>query len=396
MKENMFYGASHLIFQRAEELRNSMTPAEEILWKHIHINEWHLKFRRQHPISNYIVDFYCHGIKLVIELDGGIHDLEDVKRYDEERENNLKELGLTVVRFKNEEVLYNTSQVLQTIAENIQIAQNTPLADGGMKLNIIKIGGNIIDDETKLSSFLKDFSLLRGKKILVHGGGKLATRLAEKMEVKQTMVDGRRITDAETLKIVTMVYAGYINKNIVAQLQANGCNAIGLSGADGNIILAHKRQHPTMDYGFAGDIDAVNADLISSLLDKNISIVFAPITHDRKGQLLNTNADTIAQELAKGLSTLYEVTLIYCFEKSGVLLDVNDESSVINKIDWNYYQELKPSPSGVGGKIFAGMIPKLDNAFAALKNGVKKVIIGKAEELESLLEGKSGTTIVNG
>lgn len=264
------------------------------------------------------------------------------------------------------------------------------------KLYIVKIGGNIIDDETKLSSFLKSFSSLRGKKILVHGGGKLATRLAEKMEVKQTMIDGRRITDAETLKIVTMVYAGYINKNIVAQLQANGCNAIGLSGADGNAILAHKRQHPTMDYGFAGDIDAVNADLISSLLDNNMTVVFAPITHDAKGQLLNTNADTIAQELAKGLSKAYEVTLIYCFEKSGVLLDVNDESSVINKIDWNYYQELKPSPSGVGGKIFAGMIPKLDNAFAALNNGVKKVIIGKAEELESLLEGKSGTTIVNG
>ncbi|MBS1607625.1 MAG: acetylglutamate kinase [Bacteroidetes bacterium] len=262
-------------------------------------------------------------------------------------------------------------------------------------LIIIKIGGNIIDDEKSLHSFLQSFSSIDGKKILVHGGGKLATQLAQKLGIEQTMIDGRRITDAETLKVVTMVYAGYINKNIVATLQANGCNAIGLSGADGNAMLAHKRNHPTIDYGFAGDVDTINTDFLSALLEKNISIVFAPITHDKKGQLLNTNADTIAQELAKGLSKQYTVTLIYSFEKAGVLLDINDESSVIKTINWEYYQQLKPSPSGAGGKIFAGMIPKLDNAFTALNNGVNKVIIGKAEKLKELINGSSGTTIKN-
>jgi acetylglutamate kinase len=273
------------------------------------------------------------------------------------------------------------------------------------KLYIIKIGGNIIDDETKLSSFLQSFSLLEEKKILVHGGGKLATRLAEKLGVEQQLIDGRRITDAETLKIVTMVYAGYINKTLVAQLQANSCNAIGLSGADGNLILAHKRVSPDspraggeegIDYGFAGDIDSINTGLLKNLLEQNIAIVVAPITHDQQGQLLNTNADTIAQELAKGMSREYEVSLVYSFEKSGVLLDINDEDTVIKKLNKNYYEQLKsPLPGGGGAKIFAGMIPKLDNAFAALNNGVKKVIIGKAENLQGLLEGTSGTTITN-
>ncbi|MDZ4810825.1 MAG: acetylglutamate kinase, partial [Bacteroidota bacterium] len=373
MKENMYYGASHLIFQKAEELRNRMTPAEEILWKHIHINQWKLKFRRQHPIWNYVADFYCHGIKLVIELDGSVHEAEDVKKNDEAREKHLKELGLTVLRFKNKEVFKNITFVLKTISKTIETLQNTPLVGGGKSiLYIIKIGGNIIDDEKKLSSFLKDFSGFEGKKILVHGGGKLATKMAEQMNIPQQVIDGRRITDAETLKIVTMVYAGYINKNIVAKLQMNNCNAIGLCGADGDAILAHKRNHPVMDYGYVGDVDAINTDLISSLLEKNLTPVFAPITHDQQGQLLNTNADTIAQELAKGLSNQYEVTLIYSFEKSGVLLDVNDESSVIPKLNWEEYQILKKpsSPSGDGGKIFAGMIPKLDNAFTALDNGV--------------------------
>src|ERR1044071_567581 len=194
-------------------------------------------------------------------------------------------------------------------------------------LYIIKIGGNIIDDEGKLSSFLKEFASLQGKKILVHGGGKLATKLAEQLQIPQQLIDGRRITDAETLKIVTMVYAGFINKNIVAQLQASGCNAIGLSGADGNVIEAHKRNHPTIDYGFAGDVDAINVQLLKSLLNQSIAVVVAPITHDKKGQLLNTNADTIAQELAKGLSKAFNVHLIYSFEKSGVLLNAEDDST---------------------------------------------------------------------
>ncbi|HRF18953.1 MAG TPA: acetylglutamate kinase, partial [Chitinophagaceae bacterium] len=216
------------------------------------------------------------------------------------------------------------------------------------------------------------------------------TKMAEKLGIEQQLVDGRRITDAETLKIVTMVYAGFINKNIVAALQSKNCNAIGICGADGDVILAHKRQHPVLDYGFVGDVDAINTDLISTLLNKNIAIVFAPITHDQQGQLLNTNADTIAQEVAKGMSSIFDVDLIYSFEKTGVLLDANDDSTVIPEINSSYYQQLKAK-----NLIFAGMIPKLDNSFAALKSGVGKVIIGKAENLPQLLDGSAGTSIVN-
>jgi acetylglutamate kinase len=266
---------------------------------------------------------------------------------------------------------------------------SSPFGEQGA-VYIIKIGGNIIDNEEKFSSFLKEFASVEGKKILVHGGGKLATKLAEQMNVPQQMVEGRRITDAETLKIVTMVYAGLINKTIVARLQANGCNALGLTGADGNVIQAHKRVHSTTDYGFAGDVDSINSSLLQALLKQNISLVIAPITHDKQGQLLNTNADTIAQEIAKGLSQEFDVNLIYSFEKAGVLLDANDDSSVINKINPASYKELKEK-----NLVFAGMIPKLDNAFAALNSGVKKVIIGKAENLYQLLDGTSGTTIVN-
>lgn len=288
-----------------------------------------------------------------------------------------------------------------------------PLGEGGGKeavkskpaLFVVKIGGNIIDDEVKLSAFLQSFAQLAstgtdvatdrnaraGRMVLVHGGGKLATRLAEKAGIKQQLVEGRRITDAETLKIVTMVYAGYINKNIVAQLQSGGCNAIGLSGADANVILAHKRKTTGgTDYGFAGDVDKVNAKFLSMLLEQNFAIVLAPVTHDKNGQLLNTNADTIAQETAKALSVSYNVTLIYSFEKSGVLLDAEDDTTVIKEINPVVYRQLKSQQ-----KIFAGMIPKLDNAFSALNSGVKKVVIGKAENLELLLKGNAGTTITN-
>ncbi|HTI07538.1 MAG TPA: acetylglutamate kinase [Puia sp.] len=257
-------------------------------------------------------------------------------------------------------------------------------------LAVIKIGGNIIDDEAKLAAFLDVFATVRGKKILVHGGGKLATKMADGLGIRQQLVDGRRITDAETLKIVTMVYAGFINKNIVAQLQARGCNAMGLTGADGNALLAHKRIHPSIDYGYVGDVDAVNTAFLTRLLEGENTLVFAPITHDGKGQLLNTNADTIAQEIARGLSSSFATSLVYSFEKSGVLLNAEDESSVIGRINPADYQELKQRQV-----IFAGMIPKLDNAFAALQSGVAKVIIGRAEELSQLLAGQSGTTIVN-
>ena len=255
---------------------------------------------------------------------------------------------------------------------------------------IIKIGGNIIDDDAKLLDFLKAFSQLQGTKLLVHGGGKLATRLAETMGIPQQMVEGRRVTDAETIKVVTMVYAGYINKNMVALLQSNGCNAIGLSGADGNVIKAHKRIHPTIDYGFVGDVDEVNAVFIQSLLLQKRTLVFSPLTHDGQGLLLNTNADTIAQEIAKSMSALYDVSLIYCFEKPGVLMKADDIDSVINSITEDSFLKLKADKL-----ITEGMIPKLQNAFLALDAGVKVVTIGHADHLSQLILQQSGTSIIH-
>ena len=257
-------------------------------------------------------------------------------------------------------------------------------------LLVVKIGGNIIDDDEKLSLFLQEFASIPGKKLLVHGGGKLATKLADQLGIQQQLLDGRRITDSETLRIVTMVYAGYINKNIVAALQALNIQAIGITGVDGNSIRAHKRIHPTVDYGFVGDIDQINDSFLTSLLDQGLSVVMAPITHDGRGQVLNTNADTIAQEVAKALSKKYSVRLVYSFEKNGVLQNVEDDNSVIKEINPASYEKLKDSRA-----IFAGMIPKLDNAFVALRSGVKKVIIGKAEELKKLIEGHAGTTIID-
>lgn len=258
------------------------------------------------------------------------------------------------------------------------------------KLFIIKIGGNVIDDETKLSSFLKDFALIEGKKILVHGGGKMATRVAEAMGIPQQMIEGRRITDAATLKVVTMVYAGYINKNIVALLQANGCNAMGLSGADGNVIKAHKRIHPLIDYGFAGDIDEVNIGFLHALMEQNVTLVFSPLTHDQQGLLLNTNADTIAKEIGKAMSSVYEVSLIYCFEKPGVLMDAANDETVITRINLTSFIQLKEK-----NIIADGMIPKLQNAFTALNAGVRVVTIGDAAKLLQLIHQQSGTSIIH-
>lgn len=255
-------------------------------------------------------------------------------------------------------------------------------------LYVVKIGGNIIDSDSLLSVFLQKFAEISSKKILVHGGGKLATKLAERLGIPQQLVEGRRITDAETLKIVTMVYAGYINKNIVAELQSLHCNAAGISGADGNGILAHKRERTGIDYGFAGDIDRVNTGWFIQMLENGLSPVVSSITHNGKNQLLNTNADTIAQEIAKAMTSSYKVTLVYSFEKSGVLLDVGDDHSVIPVLQSGYYQKLKES-----NQIFAGMIPKLDNAFTAIREGVCQVIIGKGEELDKLITGTTGTTI---
>lgn len=277
-------------------------------------------------------------------------------------------------------------------SNNINEVTN-PSPTGGIRkgaLYVIKIGGNIIDDDVKLQMFLSSFVAMEGKKILIHGGGRLATKLAAQLGVEQQMIDGRRITDAETLKIVTMVYAGYINKNIVAQLQSRGSNALGLCGADGNVIQSHKRKHATIDYGFVGDVDTVNTSLLKSLLDQDVSVVLAPITHNKEGQLLNTNADTIAQEIAQAMSASYEVHLIYSFEKAGVLMDANNDNTVITSINPSSYTELKQQ-----NVIFAGMIPKLDNAFAALDKGVHRVVIGKAEQLQELIQQQSGTSIVH-
>ncbi|MDT7829219.1 acetylglutamate kinase [Pricia sp. S334] len=238
-------------------------------------------------------------------------------------------------------------------------------------LSIIKIGGNVIGNESELAKFLSLFSELDGLKILVHGGGNLATQIFKRMGVASQMIGGRRVTDKAGLEVITMVYAGLANKNIVAKLQANGCNAIGMSGADGNAIQAHKRPVKDIDYGFAGDVDGVDANLLSRLLGSGLTPVFCAMTHDGKGQLLNTNADTIASELAIGLSGMYETTLYYCFEKNGVLRNIWDERSVIEHIDPEIYQELLNQ-----GTIADGMLPKMTNCFHALKNGVAKVCIG--------------------
>jgi acetylglutamate kinase len=239
------------------------------------------------------------------------------------------------------------------------------------KLSIIKIGGNIIDNPTELKQFLTDFSKIEGYKVLVHGGGKSATKMAQSIGLVPQMIDGRRITDAPMLDVVVMIYAGEINKNVVAQLQANNTNAIGFSGADGNLILSTKRNHPTIDYGFVGDVQKVNTPLLETLLNSGITPVFCAITHDGQGQLLNTNADTIASELAIALSEVFEVTLTYCFEKPGVLYDAEDDSSVIKQINSELYIKLKEE-----GAIHSGMIPKLDNCFNSLSKGVQKIKIG--------------------
>lgn len=257
-----------------------------------------------------------------------------------------------------------------------------------MILRVVKIGGNIIDDPRRLESFLAHFSGLTGPKILVHGGGKIATELAQKLGVPQTLIEGRRVTDSETLRIAAMVYGGWVNKQLVASLQAKGCPALGVCGADGDLLRAHKRIHATIDYGWVGDIDAVNAPLIDRWLGQGLTPVVAPLTHDGNGQLLNTNADTIAQEIAQAMSQAFKVELVFGFDKSGVLRDVNDENTRIPSLGFTEYADLKSK-----GIINEGMIPKLDNAFAALKKGVRKVIIGKAENLPDLLSGEHGTSI---
>jgi len=239
------------------------------------------------------------------------------------------------------------------------------------KLQVVKIGGNVIENREALLDFLKDFATLSGPKILIHGGGKEATQMAEKLGIEVQLIEGRRITDTQNLELITMLYAGKLNKTIVAHLQALGCNSLGLSGADGNSILAEKRPPNPIDFGFVGDLTKINNNLFEILLQNGISPVCCALSHDGKGQLLNTNADTIAATVAGAMSRNFEVHLNYCFEKNGVLLDLNDASSLIKTINENQYLNLKEE-----GILHTGMIPKLENCFNALRAGVKQVKIG--------------------
>ena len=252
------------------------------------------------------------------------------------------------------------------------------------KLTVIKVGGKIVEEEATLNQLLADFSAIEGYKVLVHGGGRSATKLAAQLGIESKMVNGRRITDAETLKVVTMVYGGLVNKNIVAGLQAKGVNAMGFTGADMNVIRSMKRPVKDVDYGFVGDVEKVNAELLGNLIRQGVVPVMAPLTHDGQGSMLNTNADTIAGETAKALAELFDVTLVFCFEKKGVLSDENDDDSVIPVITPELFQEYVDK-----GIIQGGMIPKLENSFSAIDAGVSQVVI----TLASAIHQKGGTII---
>ncbi|SEM87099.1 N-acetylglutamate kinase [Prevotella sp. ne3005] len=253
------------------------------------------------------------------------------------------------------------------------------------KLTIVKVGGAVVEDEAQLAQLLKDFSAIEGKKVLVHGGGRRATQVAASLGIESKMVNGRRITDAEMLNVVTMVYGGLVNKNLVARLQANGVNALGLTGADIDVIRSHKRPlKDGIDYGFVGDVDKANGQMLSRLIEEGITPVMAPLTHDGQGTILNTNADTIASETAKALAPYYDVTLIFSFEKKGVLSNPDDDDSVIPVIthaDFIKYKE--------DGTISGGMLPKIENALAAIDAGVGRVII----TLATAIDGHAGTVI---
>lgn len=244
------------------------------------------------------------------------------------------------------------------------------------RITIIKVGGKVVEDPKSLDALLDQFSKISGYKILVHGGGTTATEIAAKLGIETKMVDGRRITDAAMLDVVTMVYGGLVNKKIVAGLQARNCNALGLTGADLSLIRSKKRIVGDIDYGFVGDVEDVNSRELRLLLYENVIPVLAPLTHDGTGQLLNTNADTIASEIATELSRYFNVYLFFCFEKKGVLLDQNDETSIIYELDSNLFQQYKEE-----GIINSGMIPKLDNGFQAKRRGVKEVLITNAENI---------------
>lgn len=252
-------------------------------------------------------------------------------------------------------------------------------------ITIIKVGGKIVEERESLMQLLDRFAAIEREKVLIHGGGRSATRIAEKLGIESRMIDGRRVTDEATLGVVTMVYGGLVNKNIVAGLQARGVNALGLTGADCNVIHAHKRPVKEIDWGFVGDVDGADGKMLSALIEQGIVPVVAPLTHDGKGNMLNINADTMAAETAKALAPYYDVTLTYCFEFPGVMRNPEDATSVIPEIRTDDYRMFKEQ-----GIVSGGMIPKIDNAFNALNNGVKKVIITRADSID----GKHGTHIM--
>ncbi|MCQ2177125.1 MAG: acetylglutamate kinase [Bacteroidales bacterium] len=252
-------------------------------------------------------------------------------------------------------------------------------------LNIVKVGGQVVEDDSSLNLLLDAFCRIQGNKILVTGGGRVATGIASELGIESRMLNGRRITDEPMLRVVTMVYAGLVNKNVVAELQARGVNAIGLCGADMDVIHSVRRPAAPIDYGYVGDVKEVNTKALKTLIDSGAVPVLCPITHDGMGQLLNTNADTIAQSVASSLATDYDVTLTFCFEKNGVLLDPDDPSSVISELRYEDYVRYRESDVIAGG-----MIPKLDNAFAAIDAGVNKVVITNAAALGT----DSGTEII--
>jgi len=259
------------------------------------------------------------------------------------------------------------------------------------KLFVIKIGGNVVDDAAALESFLQNFASITAPKILIHGGGKIATSIGKQLGIEPNYINGRRITDSATIDLVTMVYGGLVNKKLVASLQSMRCNAIGLTGADANIIPARKRPVKEIDYGFVGDIDSseLTAESLQLFLDNKLVPVVAPLTHDGQGQMLNTNADTIASALAVALSKQYDVRLIYCFEKKGVLENIDDENSVISLINKEKYQQLLQEK-----KLADGILPKIENAFAAINSGVNEVLIGDANDLlQNITENTIGTLI---
>ena len=404
----------HLLLEKAKENRNNPTAAEKHLWRYLKGNLLGAHFRQQHPIYGYIPDFVCLQQQLIIEVDGGYHLDGEQPEKDEERTQWLKSQGYRVLRFTNEEVLQKTEAVITKIKEalnnnncpqssNPQSNSNNPLPWGGhgvgsnpqsgkplpwggdgVGITIVKVGGAIVEDERQLSMLLDNFSAIPGRKVLIHGGGRRATQIASQLGIESRMVNGRRITDEKMLNVVTMVYGGLVNKQLVARLQAHGVNALGLTGADIDIVRSHRRPVKEVDYGFVGDVDKVDGERLATLLETGITPVLAPLTHDGNGSILNTNADTIASVAAQALAPYYEVTLIYSFEKPGVLRDPDDDSSVIPHItraDFDRYV--------ADGTISGGMIPKIENALAAVEAGVRRVII----TLATAIDGQHGTMI---